>query len=85
MADSSTTLPDVQSLLRQLRENYLAEMDERLGAIESDLLALDRTERFAEAFERAYRKLHALKSGASAYGLSIIAKICYQQIGRAHV
>ena len=78
MADSCKTIPDVQTLLRQLRENYLAEMDEKLGSIESDLLALERTERFAEVFERAYRKLHALKSGASAYGLSIICKICYQ-------
>ena len=78
MTDSSKTIPDVQALLRQLRENYLVELDEKLGAIESDLLALERTERFADAFERAYRKLHALKSSASTYGLSIISKICYQ-------
>jgi len=78
MADSCKTIPDVQTLLRQLRESYLAEMDEKLGSIESDLSALERAEGFAEAFERAYRKLHALKSGASAYGLSIICKICYQ-------
>ena len=78
MADPAKTIPDVQTMLRQLRENYLAEMDEKLGAVESDLLALERSERFAEAFERAYRKLHALKSDASAYGLSTISKICYQ-------
>ena len=78
MADPAKTIPDVQTMLRQLRENYLAEMDEKLGAVESDLLALERSEHFAEAFERAYRKLHALKSDASAYGLSIISKICYQ-------
>jgi len=79
MADSPTkALPDVQAILRQLRENYLVEMDQKLGDIESDLLALERTERFADVFERAYRKVHSLKGSAGTYGLPIISKICHQ-------
>ncbi|MBT9613198.1 MAG: Hpt domain-containing protein [Burkholderiales bacterium] len=79
MADSSAKpLPDVKAMLRQLRENYLAELDEKLGDIESDLLALERTERFADMFERAYRKVHSLKGSAGTYGLPIISKICHQ-------
>lgn len=78
MADSAKPLPDVPAMLRQLRESYLAELDEKLGGIESDLLALERTERFAEVFERAYRKVHSLKGSAGTYGLPIITKICHQ-------
>lgn len=79
MADSpAKPQPDVQAMLRQLRENYLAELGEKLGDIESDLLALERTERFADVFERAYRKVHSLKGSAGTYGLPIISKICHQ-------
>ena len=79
MADSpAKSLPDVQAMLRQLRENYLDELGEKLGGIESDLLALERTERFADVFERAYRKVHSLKGSAGTYGLPIIGKICHQ-------
>lgn len=79
MAESPTKpVPDVQALLRQLRENYLAELDDALGDIESDLLALERTERFTQVFERAYRKVHSLKGSAGPHGLPIISKICHQ-------
>ena len=79
MADSpAKPLPDLQAMLRQLRENYLAELDDKLGDLESDLLALDRIERFSDVYERAYRKVHALKGNAGAYGLPIFAKICHQ-------
>lgn len=79
MADSpAKPLPDAQVMLRQLRENYLAELDGKLGDLESDLLALERTERFAEVFVRACRKVHLLKGGAGMHGLPIISKIGHQ-------
>lgn len=79
MADSSAKpLPDVQAMLRQLRENYLAELDDKLGDLESDLLALDRVEHFSDVIERAYRKVHSLKGSAGTYGLPILSKICHQ-------
>lgn len=79
MADiPAKSLPDVQVMLRQLRQNYLAELDEKLGDIESDLLALERTEHFAEVYERTYRKVHSLKGSAGTFGLPIITKICHQ-------
>ncbi len=79
MADSpARPLPDVQAMLCQLRENYLAELDGKLGDLESDLLALERIERFADVFERAYRKVHSLKGSAGSHGLPIISKICHQ-------
>ncbi|MEK6662819.1 MAG: Hpt domain-containing protein [Pseudomonadota bacterium] len=79
MADSSAKpLPDVQAMLRQLREKYLAELDAKLGDLESDLLALDRVEHFSDVFERAYRKVHSLKGSAGTYGLPILSKICHQ-------
>ena len=79
MADSSAKpLPDVQAMLRQLREKYLAELDDKLGDLESDLLALDRAEHFYDVFERAYRKVHSLKGSAGTYGLPILSKICHQ-------
>lgn len=79
MADSPAKPPvDVQAMLRQLRVSYLAEMGEKLGEIESDLLALERTDRFSEAFERGYRHVHSLKGSAGTYGLPIISKISHQ-------
>lgn len=79
MADfPANPLLDLQAMLRRLRENYLAELDKKLVDLESGLLALERTERFAEVFERAYRKVHLLKGNAATYGLPIISKICYQ-------
>ena len=69
---------DVPAMLRQLRANYLAEMNEKLGDIESDLLALERTDRFSEVLERGYRKVHSLKGSAGTYGLPIISKISHQ-------
>ncbi len=79
MADSpAKSLPDVQAMLRQLRENHLAELDDKLGDLESDLLALDRIEHFSDVFERAYRKVHSLKGSAGTYGLPILSKICHQ-------
>jgi CheY-like chemotaxis protein/HPt (histidine-containing phosphotransfer) domain-containing protein len=79
MTDISATPPlDVQAMLRQLRANYLAEMHERLGGIESDLLAIERTGRFGETFERCYRRVHSLKGSAGTYGLPILGKIAHQ-------
>jgi len=79
MTDSSAKPPlDVQAMLRQLRASYLAEMHERLGEIESDVLALERTDRFGETFERCYRRVHSLKGSAGTYGLPIISKISHQ-------
>lgn len=79
MAESpAKLLPDVQGMLRQLRANYIAELSEKLDDIESDLLAMERTERFTEVFERAYRKVHSLKGSAGTYGLPVITKICHQ-------
>lgn len=79
MNNGSTKLPlDVQLMLRQLRTTYLTEMTETLGEIESDILALERTNRFGEMFERGYRKVRALKGSASVYSLPIVGKICNQ-------
>lgn len=79
MSDSSTKSPvDMQAMLRQLRAGYLAEMHEKLGKIESDILALERTDRFSETFERCYRRVHSLKGSAGTYGLPIISKISHQ-------
>lgn len=69
---------DVHAMLRQLRINYLAQMNEKLSAIEADLWALERTDRFSEMFERAYRRVHSLKGSAGTYGLPIMTKICHQ-------
>jgi len=79
MAESPPKSPvDVQAMLRQLRVNYLAEMQEKLSEIEGDLLALERTDRFGEGFERCYRRVHSLKGSAGTYGLPIISKISHQ-------
>ncbi len=79
MTDSpAISIPDMRALLRRMREHYLAELDEKLSGIESDLLALERTEHFAEVFERVYRKMHFIKGSAGTYGLPIISKICHQ-------
>ena len=79
MNNPAPKLPlDVQLMLRQLRTHYLAEMTETLSDIESDILALERTDRFGEMFERGYRKVRALKGSAGVYSLPIISKICHQ-------
>lgn len=79
MADfPAKPLPEVQAMLRQMRENYLAELDDKLGDLESDLLALERIEHFSAVYERAYRKVHSLKCSAGSHGLPILSKICHQ-------
>ena len=79
MNNPSIKLPlDVPVMLRRLRTNFLAEMTEALDAIESDLRALERTDRFGEMFERGYRKIRALEGNASIYSLPMISKICHQ-------
>ena len=79
MNNPTPKLPlDVPLMLRQLRTHYLTEMGEVLNDIESDILALERTDRFGEMFERGYRKIRALKGSAGVYSLPIISKICHQ-------
>ena len=86
MPNPSIKLPlDVHLMLRQLRTHYLAEMTPTLNEIESDLRALEHTDRFGEMFERGYRKVRALKGSAGIYSLPIIGKICHQLEEHLHI
>lgn len=74
----STATPDVQAMLRQMRDSYVAELGEKLDEVENELMALERAEDFNAQFESAYRRVHSLKGSAGTYGLPIFTKVCHQ-------
>lgn len=76
---SKKPLPvDMQSMLRQMRDSYIAELGEKLDEIETDLMVLEKTPQFIQQFESTYRRVHSLKGSAGTYGLPIFTKISHQ-------
>jgi len=65
-------------MLRQLRDNYLVDLRDRLNDVEADLLALEDAARFEATFGEAYRKVHSLKGSAGTFGVPIVSKISHQ-------
>lgn len=63
-------------LLKQLRDEFIAEFPERCDAIEESVLAFE--QRREGAFDDIYRKVHSLKGSGSQFGFSLLVSICHQ-------
>jgi two-component system, chemotaxis family, chemotaxis protein CheY len=63
-----------------LAEQYLAESRERLSAVETDLLALEKggAEIDAELIDRLFRAVHSVKGGAGFFDLPKISELAHQ-------
>ena len=64
----------IQSLLDQLRRDFLAELPGRIQEIESLILGLTNNNNY----EEIYRLVHSLKGGGGTHGIQIISVICHQ-------
>ncbi|MEI7795220.1 MAG: Hpt domain-containing protein [Methylococcaceae bacterium] len=63
-------------LLKQLRDEFVAEFPERCDALEESVLAFG--EGREGAFDDMYRLVHSLKGAGSQFGLLIVTAICHQ-------
>ena len=64
----------IQSLLDQLRRDFLAELPGRIQEIESLILGQAKNDNY----EEIYRLVHSLKGGGGTHGIQIISVICHQ-------
>lgn len=67
---------EFDTLLKQLRDEFIEEFPERCDAVEESVLAFDRG--MPGAFDDIYRRVHSLKGSGSQFGLSIVTSICHQ-------
>jgi chemotaxis protein histidine kinase CheA len=63
-------------LLKQLRDEFIAEFPERCDALEESVLSFEQGR--AGAFDEIYRFVHSLKGAGSQFGFSLITSICHQ-------
>src|SRR6185503_3288288 len=66
--------------LPRLLDTFLEELDERVSALESDLLAIERTEDPAARTELAasvFRSIHSLKGASHAVGVRSLESLCH--------
>ncbi len=69
---------NASELLEKLKQGFVADLPDRINDIETDILALARSNEFAEDFHEAYRKIHSLKGSGGTFGLPIITTVCHQ-------
>lgn len=67
---------EFDTLLKQLRDEFVAEFPERCDALEECVLAFENGR--VGAFDDLYRRVHSLKGAGSQFGLSILTAICHQ-------
>jgi len=66
--------------LPRLLDTFLEELDERVTALESDLLAIERTDDLAARTELAasvFRSIHSLKGASHAVGVQRLESLCH--------
>ena len=67
---------EFDTLLKQLRDEFIAEYPERCDSVEESVLAFEQGR--PGAFDDIYRKVHSLKGSGSQFGLSIVTSVCHQ-------
>ncbi|MDP2829057.1 MAG: Hpt domain-containing protein [Sulfuricellaceae bacterium] len=69
---------EIQELILELRQSFLAELPDRLDEMEKNLMALEKGEGdFKEIFNAFYRGVHSLKGIGGTFGLHVITSICH--------
>ncbi len=67
---------EFDTLLKQLRDEFVSEFPERCYAVEESVLAFERG--MPGAFDDIYRRVHSLKGSGSQFGFSLVTSICHQ-------
>lgn len=67
----------IENLLNDLRNNYLAELPSRFDELDNLILGFDHTDKPAENYENLYRNVHSIKGSAGTHTLHIISTICH--------
>ncbi len=67
---------EFDTLLKQLRDEFVAEFPERCDGVEEAVLAFEQGR--PGAFDDIYRKVHSLKGSGSQFGFSVLTSICHQ-------
>lgn len=67
---------EFDTLLSQLRDEFVSEFPERCDTLEECVLAFEQGRE--GAFDDMYRRVHSLKGAGSQFGLSIVTSICHQ-------
>lgn len=66
------------ALLKEMREAFLGELEERCADFDTLILRLERASADREAFNALYRGVHSLKGAGGTHGLNIITTLCHQ-------
>jgi CheY-like chemotaxis protein/HPt (histidine-containing phosphotransfer) domain-containing protein len=67
---------EFDTLLKQLRDEFISEFPERCYGVEEAVLAFEQGR--PGAFDDVYRKVHSLKGSGSQFGFSVVTSICHQ-------
>lgn len=71
------SMDELQQMLRQLRDGFLAELPERLFRLEALILAMEGATDGGEAFREAFRMIHSIKGSGGTHGLHALTPICH--------
>lgn len=69
-------MSEFDTLLKQLRDEFVAEFPERCDGLEESVLAFEQGRE--GAFDDIYRRVHSLKGSGSQFGFSLVTSICHQ-------
>lgn len=70
-------MSDIENILKQLRDNYLEELPEKIQSIESLILNINKHKNIDD-FHELYRHIHSQKGTAGTHGLPFLSAICHQ-------
>jgi len=70
-------MQDINILLEEIRQQYIAEVPSRVDTIESLILNLAEQDNFNTTFEELYRAVHSMKGSAGMHNLHILGTISH--------
>lgn len=73
----SADISHANELLAALQANFVGELDERIGQLESHTLAYEQGKFKEVDFDALFRAVHSLKGTAGTFGLAIISAVCH--------
>jgi len=68
---------DLEKMLADLRDGFIAELPSRLEEIEQLMLGLENSSSFTEDYQDLYRHVHSIKGSAGTHGFHIISSVCH--------
>lgn len=64
--------------IEQLREEYLATIDEDLSNVEHIIVSLEHSKKVIDDVRQVFRVVHSIKGGAGSYNLLVLSSICHR-------